>query len=313
MNYTLTNQIEWLPNRGWDERIHIAANGDLVNVFMLVTDYTVVLVDTLLNETTAAALLDHARPYCAMRQLLVINSHSDWDHAWGNQLFAGPTARYPAPIIAHRNAATEYNRPQNVAYLHRMQAERPDIFAGVTLTPPTITFSHDLWIDGGDLNLHLFPTPGHSPDHIAIFIPEISTLLASDAAEIPFPLVYRAADVPILRASLRAMADLAPQNAFYCHAPPETGAQLLRDNIAYYDALEAACRAALAHGIETSDIQAVPHGELPTLLKCEFADVTPTTGAWAEVSPDAATEQHGLQLRLMLAWLTGEDLQINED
>ena len=25
MNYTLTNNVTWLPNQGWDTRIHIAA------------------------------------------------------------------------------------------------------------------------------------------------------------------------------------------------------------------------------------------------------------------------------------------------
>ncbi len=304
-----TNQVEWLPNQGWDSRIHIAANGELVNVFVLVTQRYVIFIDTLINPTTANALVDYAQPYLASRQLLVLNSHSDWDHAWGNQLFAGVHARYPAPVIAHEESATEYNRPQNIAFLNKMQIEQPDLFGDVILTKPTLTFSHDLWIDGGDLTLHIFPTPGHSPDHVAIFIPEISMLLAGDAAEIPFPIIYSASDLPTMRASLAAMAELHPRNAFYCHAPTTVGPQLLHDNLAYFDALEAACRAAIAAGVETTNIA---NADLPAHLDCDFAMVAPTSGAWQAVSPTSRTERHGQQLRFMLAWLQQEELTIEE-
>src|SRR5205823_12393794 len=65
-----------------------------------------------------------------------------------------------------------------------------------------ILFDDQLIIDGGDLTLRLFATPGHQPDHIAILIPEINLLLAGDAAESPFPFAESAAAMPQLRASL---------------------------------------------------------------------------------------------------------------
>lgn len=300
MEETYTNQIEWLANQGWDSRIHIAANGDLVNVFVLVTERYVILVDTLINPITAGALIEHAQPFLSGRQLLVINSHADWDHAWGNQLFSGSKARYPAPIIAHEKSAVQSKNPENLAFRKRMQVEQPGIFGDIIITKPTITFPSDLWIDGGDLTLHLFPTPGHTPDHIAIFIPEISTLLAGDAAEIPFPILHSAEDLPILRASLATMAALRPRQAFYCHAPATTGPQLLLDNIAYYNALEKACRSALADSFDTSHLQ---NTDLPGALECPFEMVAPTTGSWASVTAYGRTERHGQQLRLMLTWL----------
>jgi glyoxylase-like metal-dependent hydrolase (beta-lactamase superfamily II) len=181
-----------------------------------------------------------------------------------------------------------------------MQADQPDIFGDVAIAKPTLAFHSRFDIDGGDLTLHLFPTPGHKPDHISIFIPEISTLLAGDAAEIPYPIIYSALDLPVLRASLATMAGLHPQMALYCHAPPSVGPQLLYDNIAYYDALEAACRAALEREIT---IMQLADAELPAALECEFAAVAPTTGDWASVSPYSRTERHGQQLRLMWEWV----------
>jgi glyoxylase-like metal-dependent hydrolase (beta-lactamase superfamily II) len=300
MDYTLTNQVQWLPNGGWDPRIHIAANGDLVNVFCVVTERFVILVDTLLNPITAGALVDYSLPFLFNRQLLVVNTHADWDHAWGNQLFVGSTARYPAPIIAHVEALARFADPENAESLHKAKDEHPNIFGDVTLTPPTLTFRQELQIDGGDLTLHLMPTPGHTPDHISIFIPEISTLLAGDAAEIPYPSADSAQELPTLRASLRKLAELQPQHALYCHAPPKVGPQLLLDNIAYFDALEAACRAALQRGLDTN---AIPDVELPAALECAYADVAPTTGVWEDVSLHSRTERHGEQLREMLEWL----------
>lgn len=309
MSYTLTNTIEWLPNQGWDSRVHIATNGDLVNVFVVVTQRYVILIDTLLNPATAAKLVEHIQPELSQRQLLVINTHADWDHAWGNQLFTGRTPLFPAPVIAHAKGIAHHRHPQTGAFLARMQNERPDIFRDVVITDPTITFTDELWIDGGDLTLHLFETPGHTADHVAIFIPEIATLLAGDAAEIPFPFVYRAHDLPTLRHSLQRMAALQPEVALYCHAPVEAGPQLLHDNLAYYDAIESACREAITRGVE---VNGIADEELADALHCHFHEVTPTTGAWSDVQPEEFSERHAQQLRLMCAWIQNREFAISE-
>lgn len=39
------------------------------------------------------------------RQLLAVNTHADWDHAWGNQVFAGLGAPQQVPILASRRCA----------------------------------------------------------------------------------------------------------------------------------------------------------------------------------------------------------------
>lgn len=313
MDYTYTNDVEWLPNQGqdqaWDQRIHIAANADLVNVFVVITKRYVILIDTLLNATTAQKLVDYAQPHLTNRQLLIINTHADWDHAWGNQLFNGPSARYPAPIIAHEQCAARLGDSDTQATLQALRDKHPAIFNEVAITAPTLTFNNQLVINGGDLTLHLFPTPGHTPDHIAIHIPEISTLFAGDAAEQPFPIVHNSSDLPTLRASLAKMAALNAQNVLYCHAPPIIGPRLLQDNIAYYNALESACRTAIARNLDTS---ALTNAELPAALQCEFAQIAPNTGAWENIATEVSPARQGEQLRLMLAWLKNEELQIGD-
>ena len=297
-----TNEIRLLPNQGWDERILICRNGELVQTFIVVTQRFVVLIDTLINPMTALRMLEYARAYLdAGRTLLVINTHADYDHAWGNQLFAGPDAHFPAPVIGSRRCAERLRDGEESSWLVEMQTAEPEIFGEVRLTPPSVCFDGQLAIDGGDLTLHLLPTPGHTDDHIAVYIPEISTLLAGDAAELPYPAARTGDGLPVMRASLAELASLRAETVLYCHAPVDAGPQLLHDNIAYFDALERACRSYLTtHPSSTPPDDA----DLIRLTGCHYEAVTPQTGSWRAVDAHYRTEGHAAQLRMMLAWLT---------
>jgi glyoxylase-like metal-dependent hydrolase (beta-lactamase superfamily II) len=295
-----TNEVVLLENQGWDERLLVCGNGRLVQTFIVVTRRYVVLLDTLINATTARAMLNYARPHLAGRQLLVINSHADYDHCWGNQLFAGPRAETAAPIIATEVCRERLLNPAATRYLQEMQTAEPEIFNDVVLTPPTLTFNGRFTIDGGDQTLHLFPTPGHTPDQIAIHIPEISTLLATDGAELPYPTARTAEALPQMRASLQQMAGLRAQTVLYCHAPVTIGPQLLYDNITYFDRVEAACRAALDKGLTE-----IPEEDEALVAQVGLAYETAVPGGvpWQEVHNYYRTQGHAQQIRAMLQLL----------
>src|SRR2546421_12140421 len=70
--------------------------------------------------------------------------------------------------------------------------QRYAIFQNVALVPPTMTFDQHFTILGGDITIELFPAPGHHLDHIAVWIPELSLLLAFDAIERPLPILENA-------------------------------------------------------------------------------------------------------------------------
>ena len=298
-----TNTVSTIPNQGWDARLLVLANDDLVQTFIVATQRYVVLVDTMINADTAVQLLHHAQPYLTNRQLLVINTHADYDHAWGNQLFAGPDARYPAPIIGSRRCADILRRPEAQAHLAQMAAKEPAIFGDVVLTPPSILFDDTLTIDGGDLTLELFAAPGHTPDHIALYIPEIDTLLAADAAELPFPFARTTAGLPAMRQSLAQMAAYQAKHVFYCHAPVTIGGQLLHDNIAYFDKVEAACRAALAAGTAVS-WESAGDQDLLTAVGLPYNEAVSPEEHWHSVDLYYQTKGHAHQLRAMLEHLT---------
>lgn len=299
-----TNQVEQVENQGWDERILVFRNGRLVQTFMVITTHYVVLVDTLINPQTAKVLLDRAQPYLSGgRSLLVINTHADYDHCWGNQLFAGPRAEHPAPIIGHQRTLAVFAGPVSEELLPQMQAQEPEIFQDVRLVPPTVTFSGRCAIHGGDLTLELLETPGHTEDHVAVYLPEINTLLAADGAELPYPVARHAYDLPRMRNSLAQMAALSAETVLYCHAPVTMGPQLLIDNIAYFDHLENSCQTALVRGVtELPDDDTA----LIALLDCPFSSVVPAGTPWTEVHPYYQTTGHAAQLRAMWSVLAGQ-------
>jgi glyoxylase-like metal-dependent hydrolase (beta-lactamase superfamily II) len=294
-----TDELRVVPNAGWDRRILVVRCGNLVDVFVIVTERYVVLVDTLINPQTAAELLRIAEPHLAGRQLLAVDTHSHWDHAWGNQLFAGPGARHPAPIIATRRCAELLRSPAAQQKLAQKRAEEPQRFGDVELVAPTLLFEERLVIDGGDLALELFATPGHASDHIAIYIPQIRTLLPGDAAELPFPFVESAATFPALRDSLARMAALDPAVALYCHAPETSGPALLHRNIAYFDELERRCRAALAGGVSA---RPPTEADVEALIGFPFAEAIPAGYAEQDLA-GFYRPGHQAAIRAMLEYL----------
>lgn len=292
-----TNSIELIKNEGWDERILVLRNDDLVDTFILVTEKYVVVVDTMINEETAVSLRNHAQAHLSPnRQLLVINTHADYDHAWGNQAFN-------TPIIGTTRCAEILRNTKTRERLEQMQEQEPDIFNEVIPTPPTILFEETLTIDGGDLTLQLFATPGHTTDHISIYIPEINTLLAADAAEIPFPFASTSAGLPDMRNSLANLADYNAQTVLYCHAPVTIGAQLLQDNIAYFNKVEAHCRKALAQGIPAKPDE---NADVAALINLTFDEATPHNDYWQNIHKSYKTRGHAHQIRMMLEWLNSE-------
>jgi glyoxylase-like metal-dependent hydrolase (beta-lactamase superfamily II) len=273
----------------------VCRNGRLVDTFIITTQRYVVIVDTMINAVTGRKLLEVAREKLGNgRQLLVVNTHADYDHCWGNMVFV---EEYPAPIVGSKLSVPIFEQPEVQEALKQRQEREPDIFDEVVFVPPTVQVDGRLLIDGGDLTLELFPTPGHTIDHYSLFIPEINTLLAADAAEVPYPMARTVDGLPAMRQSLAKLAAMNAETVLYCHAPVTIGPQLLRDNKVYFDKLEEKCRAALARGVsaqtdETADVIA--------LVDCPFAEAVPLGEHWQAIHEYYQTEGHAQQIRMML-------------
>jgi glyoxylase-like metal-dependent hydrolase (beta-lactamase superfamily II) len=221
---------------GLDPRIRVYRCEDVpVDSFAVLAERFAVIVDTLISRDAMRAVLADLGTDLRGRQLLAVNTHGDWDHVWGNGLFVGPESEWPAPVIAHELVEARMDTDEARSVLEEKQAE-DTAYATAGWNPPTIALSGSARIEGGDLSLHLLPTPGHTPDHLSVWIPQLRLLLAGDAAEWPFPEVGE--DPAALRSSLRRMLELRPQTVLYCHAPGRTDPGVIEANIAYFDELE---------------------------------------------------------------------------
>jgi glyoxylase-like metal-dependent hydrolase (beta-lactamase superfamily II) len=287
-----------IPNSGWDERLRLFRAGQEVDTSVLITRRYVVIIDTMATPELAAAILEAARPSLEGRQLLVVNTHADYDHCWGNAVFATPGGVHPAPIIAHERARERLRSAEARERLQQRQQKEPR-FANVRLVAPTITFTDNLLIDGGDLTLELISTPGHTPDHIAIWVPELRLLLAGDAAEQPFPYVEEAEALPILRQSLERLVALNAATVIPCHGGT-TDPALLARNIAYFDAVEQHARSALAAGRAAPDWQ--ERADIAEMVGFPFEQALKELGADPAYSEDDMYRNfHHAALRATLA------------
>jgi len=287
---------------GVDRRLRMFRAGHEVDTFVLLTRRYAVVVDTMSTPDEMTAVMDLVRDDLPGRRLLVVNTHADYDHAWGNAVFATPDGAYPAPIIAHQRAAERLRDPETERYLRERQQAEPR-FAAVRLVPPTVTFSDRLRIDGGDLTLELIPTPGHTDDHVAVWIPELRLLLAGDAAEQPIPYVNAPSDLPTLRASIRLLAALDPATVIPCHGGT-TDPGLLARNLAYVDLLDRMVGGAVAEGRVPPDW--ATREDLPGALGLPYeealraVDIDPATVP----EPDFYRASHLRAVRAVLANLS---------
>jgi glyoxylase-like metal-dependent hydrolase (beta-lactamase superfamily II) len=166
-----------------DARIRMFRAGEEVDCFAIVSNSHVVIVDTFSTPEEALEMMEVINPSLKTRELLVINTHQHYDHAWGNFIFAADGA-YSAPIVAHQNSKA-YLEQQHKTLLEMQAASLR--FENVKIIPPTQYFAGNFIIKAGDLTLEFIEAFGHSGDQVAIWIPEIETLLPADALEFPFP------------------------------------------------------------------------------------------------------------------------------
>jgi glyoxylase-like metal-dependent hydrolase (beta-lactamase superfamily II) len=286
---------------GWDHRLRGFHCGAEVDVFALVTERYLIFIDTSATPEQSAAVVAALRAEAAGHQPLVILTHADFDHAWGNAAFA-PDGALPATIIGHALTRERLRSADAAEELARRLSEDAR-FGSVRLIAPDIAYTERLEIDGGDLTLELLHTPGHTPDHTVIWIPALRLLIAGDAVERPWPYIRSAADLPLLRATLARLAALEPAHIAVCHGSVSDPA-LIASDIAYFDLLERRCREALARtpalATQAADL---PGAELEAAT-IPYAEALRAVGGASDTSEGWSYEAfHHAALRATLGWL----------
>ena len=163
-----------------------AVPGFHVRGVVLVWEAKALVWDTL----SRPADMEPVRPLVKGREVVVVYSHADWDHAWG-------TAGLPdvTDVVAHRVAAERLAREGEDELLAKRH-ESPGVYDDVRIVLPTVTFAedHEIELDAGT-TLQLRSLRGHTPDSVVGLLPELGILLAGDAVETPLPLLNEGSPV----------------------------------------------------------------------------------------------------------------------
>jgi glyoxylase-like metal-dependent hydrolase (beta-lactamase superfamily II) len=296
-----TDGVFFIPEMSTDQRVRVFRRnfGDMeefsgmeVDAYIVITERYVVVFDTLLCPEDASAMVQMVKDQLPGRHLLVVNSHADWDHCWGNAYFTGGRA---APIIAHEFCLTRMLSDEARQELLDFQ-QRHTIFQNVALVPPTMTFNQRFTIVGGDLSIELIPAPGHHPDHIAVWIPELSLLLAFDAIEKPLPMLENAEAVPSMFATLERLLALQPKRVLCSHGK-STSVALVEENQAYFREIE-------RHSLELLQRHHPTNEELEhasEIIHYSYDEVI--AGATEPFDRTFYVEAHDANVRFLLQWL----------
>ena len=179
----------------------------------------------------------------------LLYTHGHGDHVLGSAPFQG------ADVFAH--ALTPHEIRRLLPTLTQRAGRTIDQLAA-EIAWPTITFRDELFLDLGNRNLHIFPTPGHSQDGISIYAVEEKILIAGDSVVTGIVPAIGDGDSVVLEASLRKLTMLEIELMIPGHGPVVVGRDAAADWLQwlpdYLAAVRHFVRRELRTGTETAQI-----------------------------------------------------------
>ncbi len=163
------------------------------NAGLVVDSGESLLVDTLFDLKLTREMLDamrRAEPKAAARIGTLVNTHSNGDHTFGNQLVDG------AEIVASKACAEEMvhdNGAQRLAEMKRSATSTseagaflaeifaPFDFEGIDVTMPTLTFEGELTRKVGNKQVRLIEVgPAHTRGDVLAYVPQDRVIFTGD-------------------------------------------------------------------------------------------------------------------------------------
>lgn len=143
-----------------------------VTASVIVTRRGAVLIDTLPFPQETLQIKQFVQDRLNTEVAWIINTHFHADHTNGSCFFPG------AQIISHQLCRKLLDERGRIS-LDELKATSPEM-RGVHLVLPGLVFEKSLSLYFEDKTLHLWHTPGHSPDSIVCKVEEDNILFAAD-------------------------------------------------------------------------------------------------------------------------------------
>jgi alkyl sulfatase BDS1-like metallo-beta-lactamase superfamily hydrolase len=249
-------QAQYLnPARGLNKvtaRVYVATGYALGNVIYVLTDSSMVVVDTTESPAAARATLEEMRKISSLPVSYIVYTHFHGDHINGANVFKGAGTK----IIAQRNHTEEigkyvmlagYNARLNaIQFGAALPAEKRG--ARLAIDPrnagergyirPDVLFDDEYRFEEGGVTFELYHTLGETFDHLMVWMPQERVLLPGDLFYESFPMLASPMkpDRPIVgwAASLDRMRKLRPAYLVPSHTNPQAGEEKIDSILANY-------------------------------------------------------------------------------
>ena len=165
-----------------DTGVYARLHEGLTNSGIIIGDDSVLVFDSLRMPSFARSLMEDVRKLTDKPVKYVIDTHSHWDHSWGNQEFP------EAAIIGHENCYSEmvdveWNEEWKNKILSSGDAWSDEANV-VTITPPEITYQDSMRIYFGGREIILkYLGKAHTSGDTFIHLPKERIVFTGDVAQ----------------------------------------------------------------------------------------------------------------------------------
>lgn len=149
--------------------------GSQTHVYTMIGDHHVFVIDTYLGPSYILPVIEYLKDFRETRRTVIVNTHYDWDHIWGNSAF--PHGLF----IAHDS----FSKQLGLHFENQLKENHKYVKDTIYMPSPSITFSDKLTFIGE--GIEIFHSPGHTSDSISIYDAKDEVLIVGDNVEEPQP------------------------------------------------------------------------------------------------------------------------------
>jgi glyoxylase-like metal-dependent hydrolase (beta-lactamase superfamily II) len=218
------------------------------NAGLVVDSGESLLVDTLFDLKLTREMLEtmrRAEPQASARIGTLVNTHSNGDHTFGNQLVAGAeiiASKACAEEMAHDNGAERLAEMKRVATnataagAFMSEIFKPFDFEGIEVAMPTLTFNGEISRRVGNKTVRLIEVgPAHTRGDILAYVPQDRVIFTGDMLFINGHPIIWAGPVGNWIKACQLMMDLEVETVVPGHGPvtDKQGVAAVKDYLEY--------------------------------------------------------------------------------
>ncbi len=164
----------------------------ITNIFVIIGRLKYFICDTYLGSSYMQEIKAYLEKRYGVKEYLIFNSHSHWDHIWGNSEFKDNI------ILSHKNCREliqEHGEQELLDHFKDFAREEIEIVL------PNLTFTDSIIFESE--GIEFFYTPGHSVDSASCYDHKSKLLFVADNVDDPVPTYMDWDNLWIYRETLR--------------------------------------------------------------------------------------------------------------